>query len=128
MIPENVTAIEREAFHMCQELTSINIPASVKSIGDEAFEGCPIDEIYYGGTEKQWQAISIGKDNEALTKAVIHFVEESASPAKPTAEAAVNQDGKIVYKDGRVEGDCKRCFAGERYDDWSKRVLGMQKS
>ena len=36
----NVTSIEMDAFYSCAGLTSITIPACVKSIGDMAFSGC----------------------------------------------------------------------------------------
>lgn len=36
----NVTSIEEDAFYQCPNLTSITIPACVKSIGDMAFSGC----------------------------------------------------------------------------------------
>lgn len=39
-IPNTVTSIERNAFSMCQLLTTISIPNSVNSIGYNAFEYC----------------------------------------------------------------------------------------
>lgn len=37
---ENVTTIGESCFSECEDLTSINLPASVKSIGAYAFNGC----------------------------------------------------------------------------------------
>ena len=37
---ENVTTIGESCFSECEDLTSINLPASVKSIGAYAFDGC----------------------------------------------------------------------------------------
>ena len=35
-----VTAFAAEAFKICTEMTSITLPANMKSIGDGAFDGC----------------------------------------------------------------------------------------
>jgi len=40
VIPEGVTAIDRQAFASCSALASISVPSSVTSIGDWAFDGC----------------------------------------------------------------------------------------
>ncbi len=39
-IPDSVTSIGEEAFYGCESLTSVTIPDSVTSIGYSAFEGC----------------------------------------------------------------------------------------
>ena len=39
-LPESVTSIKNSAFEDCQTLNNINIPSSVISIGDKAFYGC----------------------------------------------------------------------------------------
>ncbi len=40
VIPDSVTSIGNEAFSLCSRLTSVVIGNNVKSIGDEAFSGC----------------------------------------------------------------------------------------
>ena len=58
-IPNGVTSIGRRAFSRYSRLTSVNIPNSVTSIGGSAFYDCiMLRNIYYKGTEEQWNAIT----------------------------------------------------------------------
>ncbi len=73
-IPDSVTSIGSWAFGNCSSLKSVTIPDSVTSIGDEAFLGCTsLTDVYYAGTETQWNNISIGSNNECLINAEIHY-------------------------------------------------------
>lgn len=60
-IPEGVTSIGDGAFGNCNSLTEINIPEGVTNIGGSAFERCAnLANIYFRGTEEQWNAIKKG--------------------------------------------------------------------
>ena len=73
-IPSSVTSIGNEAFWSCDSLTSITIPSSVTSIGNYAFYYCSsLTTVYYVGTPTQWEVISIGSYNTSLTNANIVF-------------------------------------------------------
>ncbi len=73
-IPNSVTSIGGYAFYCCTSLTSIGIPSSVTSIGDAAFCKCgKLTNVYYSGSEAQWNAISIGSDNDPLTSATKRY-------------------------------------------------------
>ncbi len=75
VLPKVTTRILREAFANCSSLKSINIPANVKEIGDNAFWGCTaLEDVYYYGTESEWNKIDFYTGNEPLTGANIHFV------------------------------------------------------
>ena len=74
IIPDSVEAIDQEAFWFCNGLASVTIPASVTTIGASAFSSCPkLADVYFGGTEAQWNAISI-VSNAIPSTATIHFL------------------------------------------------------
>ncbi|MBQ7523415.1 MAG: leucine-rich repeat protein, partial [Oscillospiraceae bacterium] len=100
-IPAKVTTIGQQAFYNCTSLTSIEIPngveeikdythqydesltevtipASVTSIGTQAFYGCSaLKDVYYAGTQEDWDKVTIGQFNDGLSNATIHCHEHS---------------------------------------------------
>lgn len=74
VIPVGVTSINECIFWSCTCLKSVAIPDSVAVIGKCNFYSCAdLTDVYYGGTEEQWQAITIGSSNGYLTDATIHY-------------------------------------------------------
>lgn len=74
IIPDTVTALEYQAFYGCTSLKSIAIPVSVKAIGYNAFYGCTaLKNVYFGGTKKQWKALSTEIGNDAVKGAALTF-------------------------------------------------------
>ncbi len=73
-IPEGVTSIEGGTFCGCSSLESIIIPKEVISIGKQTFDECSsLTDVYYAGSESDWNAISIDTYNTYLTDATIHY-------------------------------------------------------
>ncbi len=72
---EGVTSIGYCAFRYCTSIKSLTIPASVKSIGDYAFDSyaaygySALRQVNYSGTMEQWRAIDIGRHNDTLKRA-----------------------------------------------------------
>ena len=72
-IPPSVTSIGEAAFSDCSGLTRIEIPSSVTSIGNYAFRDCiGLKDVYYTGTQEQWNAISFGYGGDASDVFVIY--------------------------------------------------------
>ena len=73
-IPKKVTKINISTFRNCSSLKSVTIAGKVTSIADHAFGNCnSLTDVYYTGTKEEWEAITIGSDNSALTNATIHY-------------------------------------------------------
>ena len=78
-IPNSVISIGDHAFVNCMGLTSITIPDSVISIGESAFYGCVnLKDVYYGGTERQWNEIS--RNADVGESVIIHFLGTESMP------------------------------------------------
>ena len=73
MVPETIVDVQL-AFGGCAKLTSCSIPLGISTIGDDAFTGCTsLTDVYYAGTQEQWNQISIGRNNTCLANATIHY-------------------------------------------------------
>ena len=74
-LPAGIASIESNIFNSCTSLKEINIPVSVKSIKIGVFSSCDnLTDVYYSGTEEQWNEIEINtQGNQALKKEIIHF-------------------------------------------------------
>lgn len=72
-ISNNVTYIDYCAFRYCP-IVNIELSNSVTSIITSAFENCnKLTNVYFRGTEEQWNNIKIGSNNEFLLNATIHY-------------------------------------------------------
>ena len=75
-IPDGVTTVCENAFLGCY-IKTLTIPVSVIEIGGSAFENCDsLKNVYYLGTRAQWKAVVIGTENEALTRATVHCIDD----------------------------------------------------
>ena len=76
VLPSGITKIAENTFKNCSALTTITIPAGVTEVEKEAFMNVNnLKYIYFGGTQDQWNNITIGRNNDALYKATIIFAD-----------------------------------------------------
>ena len=75
-VPDGITTIGDQAFYY-SGLRTVTIPKTVTKIENGAFIGTGLTDVYYAGTEEEWNAISIGSSNAPLNNAVMHFATSS---------------------------------------------------
>ena len=74
VIADGISRIPENMFSSYNLLTAITVPASVVSIGNDAFTGCyNLTDIYFGGTWTQWNDVVIGTNNSCLQDATVHY-------------------------------------------------------
>ena len=70
----DLTTIPSYAFYGCEKLAQIYIPSNITAFGDSAFSGCnQLTDIYFGGTEEEWDKIAIDSSNSTIWAANVHF-------------------------------------------------------
>ena len=104
VIGSGIKRIEEGTFYNCFKLNQVTIPQSVTFISAEAFDDCNLKDVYYLGTEKNWQTVDLNEDPEdwesedgfetapsPFANAVFHYQEQQK---EETPVPAVISDGK----------------------------------
>lgn len=105
VIPNSITKISFGVFNDCKNLKKITIPKSVIDIRYSAFDNCSsLKDVYYNGTIKQWNNISIATENntnEYLINATIHCTDGTINPKDepvPERESITNAKVDVTNK------------------------------
>ena len=110
-IPEGVTVIKENVFYGYDRLKSVTIPKSVITIYSNAFYSCDgIENVYYEGTEAEWDEIVIYDGNDYLKNAKKVFLNgghEHVYNASVTTEPTCTDAGVKTFK----------CHCGEAYTE-----------
>ena len=97
--PDRVTTIGNYSFRGCSAMTSITIPVSVTQIGFYAFDDCTsLHDVYYKGSQTQWNAIDKKAENDPLLDATLHCLgHEHVYTSTVIKEATCTEDGVKTY-------------------------------
>ncbi len=97
-IPQGAESIGEGAFASCAGLTTLIIPDSVMTIGSSAFSACPLKDIYFTGTEEQWN--NIGKQGDTGSVVLNVALHYNYIPVHPDPDPNPDGDG-----DNTPDGD-----------------------
>ena len=90
-IPQGAESIGEGAFASCAGLTTLIIPDSVMTIGSSAFSACPLKDIYFTGTEEQWN--NIGKQGDTGSVVLNVALHYNYIPVHPDPDPNPDGDG-----------------------------------
>ncbi|MCD8089181.1 MAG: leucine-rich repeat domain-containing protein [Clostridiales bacterium] len=80
---EGLNIIYNWSFQGCTNLRSVTLPSSLETVADGAFDSCPsLLNVYYSGSEDDWNNIYIEDNNSALINAynyTIGYAENGAT-------------------------------------------------
>ena len=80
VIEGNISSIGDCAFYDCSKLSEITVPESVTSIGNSVFNSYyTLKNVYFGGTQTEWNNIQKGTNNSGLTNANVSFAKATVT-------------------------------------------------
>ena len=102
-IPDGVTEIGQQTFGDCSSLTSVTIPEGFTEIWAYAFDGCSsLTDVYYTGTEEQWNEVTIWGGNDCLKNASIHVKQGDETVTIYRLSGRIAENGNFVSESGEL--------------------------
>ena len=91
--PEGDTVVGVEGF-AGEDITSVSFPSTIQEIARRAFNNCSsLTDVYFDGTEEEWNEISIASGNDAIENATMHF---NAPEVEIFTVTFVDYDGAVL--------------------------------
>lgn len=92
----SVRFIGQNMFGNCKSLKNITLPASVCYIMQNAFYGCNnLEDVYYAGSQAQWEKITVEPGNDPLSNAAIHCNGEGGIESWPIRIDSAMSHGNV---------------------------------
>ena len=114
-IPDSVKTIQACAFVRCSNLSSITFGSGLERIGSSAFEKTDLFHMFYSGSAEDWASVAIiRRDNDSLFNATLHYDCAENMLYQEVIEPTCTNDGYTRYV-------CSLC--GEEYEtDWTSQT------
>ncbi len=98
IIPKGITEISISAFSGCAGLKSLTLPRSVTDIDTSAFSNCyNLKDVYYFGTQEQWNAITVASDNNYIKTAAKHCIALDNVSSSDNPDLKIDMNNRIIY-------------------------------
>ena len=122
-----VPNIGENAFAGCFALRSVTIPASLTDVRGYAFSGCSsLADVYYGGTEEQWEYIYADLGNDPLYAAAPHYLQTSGACGTHLAWALYDDGVLLISGVGEMDDyDYSYNNPTVRYAPWDLWSTGI---
>ena len=92
-VREGAVGLGEEALYNCSRITSVKLPSSIKYINARVFDSdSSLTDIYYNGSESDWQNIVIDDDNYRLSRVTIHYEGTSSPSPSPSVSPAPSDE------------------------------------
>ena len=120
-LPAHLTRISQSTFLKCEDLKSVTIPKDVTRIDSNAFDDAArLSDVYFIGSEEEWNAISISGNNAPLLAATIHFNSEG-----PAIDPTEWEDDPDAYHWQPIPTSPEGLAEGEWYLDFSRYMSSL---
>lgn len=104
-VSEGITYIYPNAFVGCSNLTSVSLPASLRTIDTNAFVNQKMETVYFAGTQEQWNSIGYSAWGSSNPKIIFGVSHEHSYSSKVTKEPTCTLTGMMLYS----------CICGDSY-------------
>ena len=124
-IPQKVVTLYDSTFSYCFSLRSLFIYNTLENIGEYVFDVCPLENIYYSGSEEEYNNIFVASNNAGLKSANvfyncthIHEFKDYISDNNATCETNCTETAKCTKCDVVNTRDIPNTALGHNWDIW----------